>query len=72
MITFKMDFDDDKFRRSVGKQAKESINSKLAAAGLSHKVKVTFTEDSHGVPLKVNISGDEDDVAKAKKILGVK
>jgi hypothetical protein len=51
---------------------KEKVRSKLAAAGLSHKVKVTFTEDSQGVPSKVQISGSDEDVAKAKKVLDVK
>jgi hypothetical protein len=72
MFTFKMDFDSDGIRKKVVAAVKEKIRSKLAAAGLAGRVKVTYTEDVQGFPSKINLSGSEEDVAKAKQVLDIK
>lgn len=71
MITFKMDFNEDSIRRKMGDAAKEKIRSKLAAAGLANRLTITFQTGSDGLPTSVNLKGSDEDVAKAKKILGI-
>ena len=70
MITFK--FDGDDFRKKIVAQLKEDTRSKLATAGLTSRVKVAYKEDSKGVPSNIVLSGSDEDVAKAKKALGIK
>jgi hypothetical protein len=70
MMTFK--FDGDDFRKSIVEQLKENTRSKLAAAGLTNRVKVAYKEDSKGVPSSIVLSGSDADIAKAKKVLGIK
>ena len=70
MITFEMDFNEDSFRRKMGDAMKEKIRSQLAAAGLS-KLTLTFETGSDGLPTSFNIKGSDEDVAKAKKVLGI-
>lgn|SRR5438552_5651915 len=69
MITFKMDFNEDSIRRKMGEAAKEKIQSKLADAGLANRLTITFQTGPDGLP--VNLKGSDEDVAKAKKILGI-
>ena len=68
-----MDFDGDEFRRNIVAQLKEGHRKALASAGLTGRVKITYTGvDSHGVPDGLKLSGSKADVAKAAKALGIK
>ena len=74
METFNVDFSDEglgKLSRSVGQRMKAQLAQKLAAAGLGDRVKLTFTENGHGVPADLHFAGSADDVAKAKEALGI-
>jgi hypothetical protein len=72
MFTFKVNFDGDDFRRKATEALKQDIEAKLRAAGVADRVKVTYSGESRGVPARMDISGSEEDVAKAKKALGIK
>jgi hypothetical protein len=71
MHRFNIDFSSDELSRKVGQRIKDQIAHKLQSAGLADRVKVTFVENGHGVPIDFDFQGSSDDVAKAKEALGI-
>jgi hypothetical protein len=71
MHRFNIDFSSDELSRKVGQRIKDQIAHKLQSAGLANRVKVTFVENGHGVPIDFDFEGSSDDVAKAKEALGI-
>lgn len=71
MQTFNIDFSGDELSRKVGERMKDRLAQKLISADLAHRVKLTFTENGHGVPFDFHLEGSTDDVAKAREALGM-
>jgi hypothetical protein len=67
MHRFNIDFSSDELSQKVGQR----IDRRLLSAGLADRVKVTFVENGHGVPIDFDFEGSSEDVAKAKEGLGV-
>jgi hypothetical protein len=65
-INVNVKIDEDSIRRKITEAAKQKIRAKVA--GLPN-VKVTFDCDSKGFPTKVHLSGPDEEVAKAAKLL---
>jgi hypothetical protein len=71
MQTFNIDFSGDELSRKVGQRMKDQLAHKLMSAGLADRVKLTFTENEHGVPVNFHLEGSSVDIAKAKEALGI-
>ena len=74
MERFNIDFSEEglgKFSMSVGQRMKSQLLDKLAASGLAGRVKLTFVENRHGVPVDFHLEGSASDVADAKRALGL-
>lgn len=69
VVTFSWDFNPNGFQEAVIEQAQANVRSKLNMAGLSN-LAVSFQKGVDG-KTTIYVSGSEEDVAKAKKILGV-
>ena len=69
MITFSLDFNPDDFQKSIIEQFKKQIRYDLSAAGLSN-LAVSFQKDARA-EIILHLSGPDEDVAKAKKALGI-
>lgn len=72
MERFNIDFSEKslgQLSKSVGERMKAQLLEKLAASGLAERVKLTFVENGHGVPVDFHLRGSADDVAAAKKAL---
>ena len=69
MVTFQVDFEPHPLEKQVVAQIKEDMRSKLDCHEFS-RLKVTLRRNvvKEIVPL---ITGDEEDVAKAKRLLGL-
>ncbi len=71
MHRFNIDFSSDELSQKVGHRMKDRIAQRLQSAGLAERVKVTFVENGHGVPIDFDFVGSSEDVEKAKEVLGV-
>lgn len=71
MHRFTIDFSSDELSQKVGQRMKDQITDKLLSAGLADRVKVTFVENGHGVPIDCDFEGSSEDIAKAKEVLGM-
>jgi hypothetical protein len=71
MQTFNIDFSGDELSRKVGQRMKDRLAHKLMSAGLADRVKLTFTENGHGIPVDFHLDGSSADIAKAKEALGI-
>lgn len=69
VVTFSWDFNPHSFDEAVIEQAQTNVRSKLSIAGLCN-LAVSFQKGVRG-GMTIYVSGSEEDVAKAKKILGV-
>ncbi len=69
MLRFNIDFSSDELSNKIGQRVKEQIAEKLASAGLAGRVKVTFAENGHGVPIDFELEGLPDDLTKANEVL---
>jgi len=71
MQMFNIEFSGDELSRKVGQRMKNQLVQKLIAANLADRVRLTFTENGHGVPVDFHLEGSIADVAKAKEALGI-